>query len=149
MDQQRARMGDKPAQGEQVEQETGIDDQHLLRCADTGRGFGNVPDAHLHELAAQTFVRIQLPEAARRCADDERRRGRGGRYLHLRLADQSTIGCVQSCVLTERVSSMGGAGTLELPYIPASRSHRWFRSAQWRRKMAAKAALDDEVLPCT
>jgi len=65
------------------------------------------------------------------------------------LADQSSIGLVQSCVLIERVSSIGGAGTVELPYIPAPRSHRSFRSAQWRRKTAANAALDDEVLPCT
>jgi len=149
MDQQRARMGKEPAQGKQLEQEAGIDDEHLLRCAEAGRVFGNVPDAHLGELAAQTLVRIQLPKTARRRADDERRRGRGRRYLHLRLADQSSIGLVQSCVLTERVSSIGGAGTAELPTMPAPRSHRSFRSAQWRRKIAAKAALDEEVLPCT
>jgi hypothetical protein len=109
MDQQRTWMGEEPAQGEQFEQETGIDDQHLLRCAGAGQISGNVPDADLRKLAAQAFVRIQLPEAAWRRAHNERRRGRGRRYLHLRLADQSSMGLVQSCRLTVRVSSIGGA----------------------------------------
>jgi len=148
MNQQRARLRDEPAQGEQVKEESRIDDQHLLRRAGSGRGFGDLPDADLGELAAQALVRIQFPETAWRGADDERRGGRGWRYLHLRLADQSTIGWVQSCALIERVSSIGGAGTAELPNMPDSRSHLSFKTDQWRRKMAAKAALDDEVLPC-
>ena len=149
MYQQRARLGEKSAQGEQLEQEPGIDDQYLLRVAEIGRAFGDAPDADLGELAAQALVRIQLPQAAGRRADDERRRVRVGGYLHLRFADQSTIGCVQSCVLTMRVSSIGGAGMVELPDMPALRSQRSFRSDQCSRKIAANAALEDEVLPWT
>jgi hypothetical protein len=38
---------------------------------------------------------------------------------------------------------------VELPYTPASRSQRSFRSDQWRRKSAAKTVLDEVVLTCT
>ena len=71
LDQQRVRVREDPAQREQPEQETGIDDQDLPRITEIRRIRRDRLDADLPQLAAQAFVRIEPPQTAGRGPDDE------------------------------------------------------------------------------